>query len=52
MTFPLPIIPGSVICPLTVVTKVFSRVSAREQDSILIDNNGEILTDRAFQRKL
>ena len=52
LTFPLPIIPNSVLCPVKTILNVFITVRGHPSQHLLALGNGTSLTYRRFQDKL
>ena len=52
MTYPLPILPGSILCPKTAIDRVFQLVEGSDGDHIFMTSSGSSYTYRMFQTKL
>ena len=53
LTFPLPFMPGSVLCPVKALLQVYSLVDAtQDQHLFALNNSGTSMTCRQFQNKL
>ena len=52
LTFPLPLIRGHPLCPVTAINRVFKQIKRGSRDHLFSFSNGTSLTYPAFQSKL